>query len=71
MIRHGGQNSAASIMPKEKRALLATITEQARTGSVTLLYSAKDERHNQAVALQNVLRQQTGSRNPLALVRHA
>jgi len=40
---------------KEKRALLATITEQAKTGSVTLLYSAKDEEHNQAVALRNYL----------------
>jgi uncharacterized protein YeaO (DUF488 family) len=40
---------------KKKSALLATITKQAKTSSVTLLYSAKDERHNQAVALQSFL----------------
>jgi uncharacterized protein YeaO (DUF488 family) len=40
---------------KEKTALLATIKEQAKTRPVTLLYSTKDERHNQAVALQSVL----------------
>ena len=40
---------------KEKAALLATITEQAKTRSVTLLYSAKDERHNQAVAIRSFL----------------
>jgi uncharacterized protein YeaO (DUF488 family) len=41
---------------KEKTALLATIIEQAKTRPVTLLYSAKDERHNQAVALQSYLK---------------
>jgi len=40
---------------KKKTALLATITKQAKTSSVMLLYSAKDERHNQAVALQSFL----------------
>lgn len=40
---------------KEKSALLATITEQAKAGSVTLLYSAKDQQHNQAVALRSFL----------------
>jgi uncharacterized protein YeaO (DUF488 family) len=40
---------------KDKTSLLATITKQAKTSSVTLLYSAKDERHNQAVALQSFL----------------
>lgn len=47
---------------KGKKALLATISEQAKTRSVTLLYSAKDERHNQAVALRNFLLQHTYSR---------
>ena len=37
---------------KEKTLLLASITAQAKTGPVTLLYSAKDEQHNQAVALR-------------------
>ncbi|MFO0705990.1 MAG: DUF488 domain-containing protein [Nitrospira sp.] len=40
---------------KEKTALLVTITKQAKTTSVTLLYSAKDEEHNQAVALKELL----------------
>ncbi|OQW37606.1 MAG: hypothetical protein A4E19_13085 [Nitrospira sp. SG-bin1] len=40
---------------KQKTALLATIIEQAKTGSVTLLYSAKDEEHNQAIALRSFL----------------
>lgn len=40
---------------EEKRALLTTIQEQAKTRPVTLLYSAKNEVHNQAVALQGFL----------------
>lgn len=50
---------------KEKKALLATITEQAKARPVTLLYSAKDAQHNQAVALQNFLLQQPASLNPV------
>ncbi len=46
---------------KEKKALLATIKEQARTHQVTLLYSAKDEQHNQAVALRSFLAKQKGA----------
>lgn len=40
---------------KQKTALLAVILEQAKTRPVTLLYSAKDEQHNQAIALRNFL----------------
>ncbi|MCC6139825.1 MAG: DUF488 domain-containing protein [Nitrospira sp.] len=40
---------------KEKTTLLATITEQAKTHPVTLLYSAKDEGQNQAVVLRDFL----------------
>ncbi|MBH0203462.1 MAG: DUF488 domain-containing protein [Nitrospira sp.] len=40
---------------KKKTALLATIREQAKTSPITLLYSAKDEEHNQAVALRSLL----------------
>lgn len=50
---------------KEKKALLATITEQATTRSVTLLYSAKDERHNQAIALQGFLLKRPSLQNPI------
>ena len=50
---------------QEKTALLATITEQAKTGPVTLVYSAKDEQHNQAVALQSFLEERkSGVRRP-------
>jgi len=40
---------------KEKTTLLATINQQVKTGPVTLLYSAKDEQHNQAEALLSFL----------------
>ena len=40
---------------KEKATHLATIKEHAKTKPVTLLYSAKDEQHNQAVALRSFL----------------
>ena len=45
---------------KEKTALLATIIEQAKTRPVTLVYSAKDEQHNQAVALRSFLLRRSG-----------
>ena len=45
---------------KTKTVLLATIKKQATIGPVTLLYSAKDERHNHAVVLRNFL----GTRSP-------
>ena len=40
---------------KAKGALFSVITEQAKASPVTLLYSAKDEQHNQAVALKNFM----------------
>jgi uncharacterized protein YeaO (DUF488 family) len=50
------------VEPKKKSALLATITKQAKTSPVTLLYSAKDEQHNQAVALRSFLLKRTATR---------
>jgi uncharacterized protein YeaO (DUF488 family) len=47
---------------KEKATLLATIKKHAKTRPVTLLYSAKDEQHNQAVALRSFLLKRPGSR---------
>lgn len=38
-----------------RRACLAQLREWAEEGSVTLLYAAKDERHNHAVVLRAVL----------------
>jgi uncharacterized protein YeaO (DUF488 family) len=37
---------------KDKKELAAELKGQAQKGTVTLLYSAKDEQHNQAVALR-------------------
>jgi uncharacterized protein YeaO (DUF488 family) len=53
---------------KEKKALLATIKKQVKTCPVTLLYSAKDERHNQAVALRSFLLKRTALRKPITRV---
>ncbi|MCP9469669.1 MAG: DUF488 domain-containing protein [Nitrospira sp.] len=39
----------------KKMNLLSALIEEAQTKPITLLYSAKDERHNQAVALRSVL----------------
>ena len=47
---------------QEKTALLATITVQAKTRPVTLVYSAKDEQHNQAVALRSFLLKKPAAR---------
>lgn len=38
-----------------KPELLEQLRQQARKGPVTLLYSAQDEKHNQAVALREIL----------------
>ena len=40
---------------REQQPLLDAVRQQAKEGPVTLVYSAKDEQHNQAVALQDLL----------------
>lgn len=40
---------------KKSDATLAVLRDHARSGAVTLLYAAKDERHNNAVALVRYL----------------
>lgn len=40
---------------KSKADLLATLREKAAKGPVTLLYGAKDEAHNEAVVLRELL----------------
>ena len=40
---------------RKKNPALAELRALARKGSITLLYSAKDEQHNQAVVLKQVL----------------
>jgi uncharacterized protein YeaO (DUF488 family) len=47
---------------REKPDLLAMLTQRARRGTVTLLYSARDERFNQAVVLQTILARSPASR---------
>ena len=39
----------------DKKELVKELTGRAKKGTVTLLYSAKDERHNQAVVLRSYL----------------
>lgn len=40
---------------EESPALIQELAEKARSGSVTLLYSARDQQHNQAVVLRERL----------------
>jgi uncharacterized protein YeaO (DUF488 family) len=42
---------------REQQALLDAVRQQTKEGPVTLVYSARDERFNQAVVLQLVLKQ--------------
>jgi len=49
---------------KKKTELVAELKAQAKKGTVTLVYSAKNERHNQAVALKSFLVQRTIKRKP-------
>lgn len=44
---------------RERGELLDVIREQAKAGRVTLVYAARDEVFNQAVVLQQVLKQST------------
>lgn len=43
---------------KDKKEKLYEITEKAQGGTVTLLYGAKDEKHNNAVALKEYIERQ-------------
>lgn len=40
---------------REQRPLLRELRRQARKGPITLVYAAKDEAHNEAVVLRNVI----------------
>lgn len=40
---------------REKATLIDSLTRQAKHGILTLLYSAKDEKHNNAVVLQEMI----------------
>jgi len=44
---------------RNKQDLVALLRQHTRAGAVTLLYSAKDEKHNNAVALMEFLRIQS------------
>ncbi len=46
---------------KEHQAVLGSILEAARRGTVTLLYSSHDTEHNNAVVLRNYLQRKLGS----------
>jgi len=45
----------AELKRPETKALLAELEKVARKGTLTLVYSAKDEEHNQAVVLNELL----------------
>jgi uncharacterized protein YeaO (DUF488 family) len=45
----------AELRRPEARAMLKEVSEAAARGTVTLVYSAKDEEHNQAVVISEVL----------------
>lgn len=45
----------AELKRPEARALLDQLLHLARAGKLTLVYSAKDEEHNQAVVIKSVL----------------
>ena len=40
---------------KDKSLMLNRIRNEAKTGTITLLYAAKDEQHNNAVVLKEIL----------------
>ena len=44
------------------REKMRSIAEKARKGNVTLLYSARDEEHNNAVVLRDLLQRKLGDR---------
>lgn len=45
---------------QKKTELVEELTSYAKKSAVTLVYSAKDERHNQAIALRNYLVRRNG-----------
>jgi uncharacterized protein YeaO (DUF488 family) len=47
---------------KEQRPLLRELRRRAREGRITLVYGAKDEAHNEAVVLRNVILGRRGHR---------
>jgi uncharacterized protein YeaO (DUF488 family) len=49
----------AELLAPEHRAALAALARRARSGTVTLLYGARDREHNNAVALAEVLEELT------------
>ena len=49
---------------KEHQAVLESILEAARRGTVTLLYSSHDTEHNNAVVLRDYLQRKLGSDRP-------
>lgn len=49
------QRYLAELKRPEALSLLAELVEVARNGTLTLIYSAKDQEHNQAVVLKELL----------------
>ncbi len=49
---------------EEKKGVLTKLLHWAKSGSLTLLYSARDPKHNQALVLRDFLRQKLERGNP-------
>jgi len=47
----------------EKQRLLDELADEARHGNVTLIYSAREGRHNNAVLLRDIIAERTGQRH--------
>lgn len=56
------QRYRAELSRPEQQARLQELEEMALQGPVTLLYSARDQEHNQAVVLREVLEERLGLR---------
>jgi len=52
------QRYRAQLQAPEKRELLRQLAERARSGTITLVFAARDTEHNNALALKEVLEQQ-------------
>lgn len=54
---------AAELEGAEAQSAVETLRARLRSGPVTLLYAARDERHNNAVALKDWLERHRGARD--------
>ena len=51
----------AELLAPDRSAALEALAQRARQGTITIVYGARDEQHNNAVALAEVLQTRTAS----------